>query len=135
MNTSENQQYCEKETVFASKNMASYFTHKIVVRETDGLRSSKSFSFNSQGLTARQIYDELVVFNKKILVDKFRADLILTNNIGKNATHSILIEPYKDEIKENDKMITLYVRYPHYSCLDIARELESFLCWGRVRVK
>lgn len=134
----QNQEYSQSETKemsFASKNMASFFTHKIVVRETDGLRSSKSFSFNSQGLTARQIYEELMLFNKKVLVNKFKADLILTNNIGKNATHSILIEPYKDEIKENDKMITLYVRYPHYSCLDIARELEGFLCWGRVRVK
>ena len=129
----ENNDVPQENKEYASKDMAVFSTHKITVRECDGMRSSKTFSVNSRGLTSTQIYHELVTFNEKILVNKLKSDLILSSYNNKRKTHYVVILPHKKTLQ--DREITLYLKYPHYSCLDVAKEIQRFLWKGRVSVK
>lgn len=118
---------------YSSKDMAVYPTHRITVRECDGMRSSKTFSVNSRGLTSKQMYQELETFNATVLINRLRSDLILSSQNNKKKTHYVVILPH---IKTpTDREITLYLHYPHYSCLDIAKEIQKFFWRGKLSVQ
>lgn len=116
---------------FASKNMLCKleWTHRIMIRELKNERKSKSFVVSSRGLSAEQIFNEIVEFEKNTLREILRDDIII-DNVSKGMTHQIIIVPRY--LTTTNKSYSFSVCYPHQFLESVAEELSKFLCRGKV---
>jgi len=121
----------KSKSIFASKNMLCKleWTHRIMIRELKNERKSKSFVVSSRGLSAEQIFNEIMEFEKTTLRNILRDDIII-DNVSKGMTHTIIVSPRY--LTTSNKSYSFSVCYPHQFLESVAEELSKFLCRGKV---
>lgn len=119
--------------VYATFDMSVQMTHRVLVRECGGSRSSKMFTINAHTLRCSEIMQQIIEYDKVYLAERFKSDLILMTDNVRNKTHSVTVMPIVKT--EFNSETTVYFKYPHYSCYEVAIALQSFLCHGRVTIK
>lgn len=102
-------------------------THIVSVRnKIPGISEAKGFSISCEQMTKDSLFEILSEFIRTELPKKLHQEFIIMRAPTRRMTHSIVLI---SKI-ENGTSKCISVDYPQHSSVEIARELQKFLCGG-----
>lgn len=102
-------------------------THVVCVRnKIVGICESKGFSISCTEYSMDQLFDHIKTFVDAELPKKLHQEFVIMRPPTRRKTHSIVVLSKLDQWTSK----SISVDYPQHSSIEIARELQKYLCGG-----